>query len=128
MKLIVVPSKKSNNCTKSVLFIEPNTQWFCLSQNLMNQNILVWFFIYWNIIKIKIFKFNYVIKITTRRIFNTSFSFLKFILLYFSIVSKAILFSVLTYVLHNDREEYQDLHQAVNLLFCLEHILYRIDS
>ena len=45
------------------------------------EHCFVWFFFYWNIIKIKIFLFNYIIKITTCTIFNTNFFW--FIIFYF---------------------------------------------
>ena len=55
------------------------------------------------------FEFNYVIEVITGTIFNTNF--LKFISLHFYIVSASILFFVLTYVWHNDRENNSDYKQ-----------------
>ena len=52
-----------------------------------------------NYIRTKILKFNYVIQIKTLVYFNTDL--FKFITLHFKIVSTAIRFLILTYVLHN---------------------------
>ena len=65
-KITFIIYTKSIYCRYFILFIEPNTQWFCTNEiflwNVIYRNIFVLFFNQKNI-KIKIFNFNYVIEI-----------------------------------------------------------------